>query len=443
MSAAGSEARVVVVGGGFTGLAAAYELVRRGLKVTVLEQQNEVGGLAACLRIGNTRLERFYHHWFTNDQHVMQLINDLGAQDRLLIKSTRTGMYYANKLHRLSTPWDVLRFHPLPMWDRLRLGLLLFRAGRYKDWRELDNVRAAAWLTKLAGPNVFRVMWEPLLLGKFGEYAYEVSAAWFWAKLMLRGRSRGKPGQEKLAYFRGGFAALADLMVDHIAEWNGEIRLGTPATGLQIEGGRICAVRAAGATFPCDAVILTPALPIIADLLEGHVPTEYTVQLRKIQYLASLCLILRLDRSLSGLYWMNVNDPSFPFVGVIEHTNFEAPSSYADSHIVYLSKYLPAGNPLYNMSCEALVDYAIPHIQRMFPQFNRAWTKEAFLSRARYAQPIVTCGYGKLIPDHETPISRLYIATMAQVYPEDRGTNYAIREGRKVAQVVEDFLVGD
>lgn len=431
-------AHVVVVGGGFTGLAAAYELVQQRVRVTVLEGERTVGGLAAGFRVGDTRLERFYHHWFTNDHFVMQLTRELGVQDQVVFRPTLTGMYHANTLYRLSTPWDVLRFDSLPVIDRFRLGLLVLQARRYKSWQQLDDVSAAEWLTGLAGTKVFQVVWEPLLIGKFGEYAYDVSAAWFWSKLRLRGGSRSKTGQEVLAYFRGGFAALADRLVDHIVTRGGEIRLATYATGLCVEDGKVCGIQTAGGTVPCDAAILTPALPIIADLLEAHVAVDYTARLHRIEYLANVCLILQLDRSLSGLYWMNVNDPSFPFVGIIEHTNFEPPSSYAGSHIVYLSKYLTVNSKLYSMSCGEFLEYAVPYVQRMFPEFDREWIKKAHLWRARYAQPVFTCGYSKLIPDYATPVTGLYIATMAQIYPEDRGTNYAIREGRKVARMVGD-----
>jgi protoporphyrinogen oxidase len=426
----------VIVGAGFAGLSAALELARRGVAVTILEAEPEVGGLAGTFDVNGERLEKFYHHWFTNDLHVNELVRELGEDDRIVYRPTRTGMYFANHIFRLSSPIDVLRFTPLPLVDRVRLGILALRARGVENWRALEDETAEEWLIRLGGERVYRVVWQPLLEGKFGPFASQVSAVWFWNKLKLRGGSRGKSGAEMLAYYRGGFAALADRLAVEITVLGGEIRLCTPARGLVVEGGIVRAVETDAGAIDADAVIATPALPIIADLVAPHAPEGWVARLRAIDYLANACVVLELDRSLSDTYWLNVNDPGFPFVGVIEHTNFEPASTYGGRHIVYLSKYLPASAELYGMADDAVLDYCIPHLQRMFPAFDRRWVMNHHVWRARYAQPIVGKHYSRLIPDTETPIARLYLSTMAQVYPEDRGTNYAIRDGRRVGRDV-------
>jgi protoporphyrinogen oxidase len=193
-------------------------------------------------------------------------------------------------------------------------------------------------------------------------------------------------------------------------------------------------------TLPADAVIATPALPIVADLVGPHVSPSYTESLRRIKYLANVCVVLELHRSLSETYWLNVNDPGFPFVGVIEHTNFEPPESYGGRHLVYLSKYLHESAPLYRMHDDEVLAFCLPHLQRMFPAFSAEWVRAAHVWRARYAQPIVERHFGSLIPSTVTPVEGLYLSTMAQVYPEDRGTNYAIREGRRTGRRVAASL---
>ncbi|MBW3629616.1 MAG: NAD(P)/FAD-dependent oxidoreductase [Gemmatimonadetes bacterium] len=434
---------VVIIGGGFAGLSAAWELSRKGIKTTVLETDAEVGGLAGSFLVNGEPLEKFYHHWFTNDAHVGDLVKELGTEDRILYRPTRTGMYFANHFFKLSSPLDVLRFTPLSFPSRIRLGLLALRARAVKNWKELEGLTAEEWLVKLGGAEVYRVVWEPLLQGKFGPFAKRVSAVWFWNKLKLRGGSRGKGGEEVLAYYRGGFAALAEQVAAGVRAGGGEVRTGVAATGLVVEGGRVSGVETSGGVIAADAVIATPALPLYADLVEPHVTAEYVAQLRKVEYLANVCGVLELDRSLSETYWLNVNDPAFPFVGVIEHTNFEPAETYGGRHIVYLSKYLPESEKLYGMERDEFVDFCIPHLQRMFPEFDRSWILDAHVWRARYSQPIVVRHYSKLIPAVETPVDGLYLCTMAQVYPEDRGTNYAIREGRKVGQQVAAALQED
>jgi protoporphyrinogen oxidase len=436
----GRAPHAVIIGGGFCGLAAAHDLVKLGFRVTVLEQDAEIGGLAGSFIVNGTRLEKFYHHWFTSDRYIAELIEELGASDQIVLRQTSTGMFYTNSIFRLSSPLDVLRFSPLPLLDRIRLGLLAVRARRIRDWRQLENLSAARWLREMGGDNVYKVVWEPLLRGKFGDFAEEISAVWFWNKLKLRGGSRGKGGGEQLAYYRGGFAALADRLAANIHSRGGIIRTGACVTQLEVLDNRCAGVVVDGESLPADIVVATPALPIIADLVAPHLPQEYVQGLRRIKYLANICLVLELDRSLSETYWLNVNDPEFPFVGLIEHTNFEPPETYGGRHIVYLSKYLQETESYFRMSDEEVMNYTLPHLKRMFPEITREWIRNVHVWRARYSQPVVERNYGKLIPSSSTPLRGLYLASMAQVYPEDRGTNYAVREGRRVAALVRDAL---
>ncbi len=435
------DTHVGIIGGGFCGLAAAYELGRRGIRATVFEQDTEVGGLAGSFEVGGERLEKFYHHWFTNDRHVMQLIDDLGVGDKVLLRATSTGMYFANRFYKLSTPVDLLRFDALPFLDRIRLGLLALRARRVQDWQALEQRSAADWLRELGGERVYEVVWEPLLRGKFGAVAEDVSAVWIWNKLKLRGGSRGRQGEEQLAYFRGGFAALAEHLANAIRDQGGAVRTGATIESLDVQQGRIRAIRTDSEQIPVDAVIATPALPIIADLLQPHTNSAYIASLRRIRYLANLCIVLELDRSLSDTYWLNVNDPGFPFVGVIEHTNFEPTESYAGRHIVYLSKYLPQDDALLRMADDEAVAFTLGHLRRMFPALNETWVQSAHVWRAKYSQPVVERHYRDLIPSRDAPVRGTKLATMAQIYPEDRGTNYAIREGRRAATALASELI--
>ena len=257
----------------------------------------------------------------------------------MTFRAIGTGLYYANSLFRLSSPREVLSFRALSPLGRLRLGLLPLVARLHNSWEKLDDVTAAEWLGRVCGREVLELVWKPLLRGKFGEYAEQVSAAWFWSKLRLRGSSRDRTGHERLVYFRGGFAAVADALIDAIERAGGRVVLGQPATALHASAGRITGVTAGQITYPADGIIITTALPVAADLMQGIIADKELEQLRRIRYLANRCIVLELDRALSSLYWINVNDPGFPFVGVIEHTNFADAADYGDRHIVYLSRY--------------------------------------------------------------------------------------------------------
>ncbi|HSC81949.1 MAG TPA: NAD(P)/FAD-dependent oxidoreductase [Chitinolyticbacter sp.] len=431
--------RVAIVGGGFTGLAAAYELAKQGIAVTVLEAEHEIGGLAAAFDVGGEKLDRFYHHWFTNDLEVMRLIDELGLNERVAINPTNTGVYYANHFFKLSTPWDLLNFTPLAFTDRIRLGLLALRARRVDHWMELEDKTAAEWLKELGGERVYRVMWEPLLKGKFGPVAEEISAVWFWNKLKLRGGSRGKGGEERLAYFKGGFVALAEALAARVRELGGRIETGAPVSTIRPEGA-LWQIDTANGTITADHVIATTALPLVAGMVKDWAPADYIAKLERIHYLANVCLVLELDRSLSNTYWLNVNDPSFPFVGVIEHTNFERAETYGGRHIVYLSKYLPHTDALYQMSADEVLEFALPYLQKMFPKLDRSWIQRHHVWKARWSQPVVEKRYSTLIPPEAGPQPGFHLCSMAQIYPEDRGTNYAVREGRKLGRALAEKL---
>ncbi len=437
MNQNGRSQSACVVGGGFTGLSAAWELIKAGIPVTLIESEDYLGGLAAGFVSSGSPIERFYHHWFTSDQHILKLVDELGLSDRLVAHNSNTGMYFAQSMFRLSRPADLLRFKPLPLADRFRLGLMVPRARSIRDWRSLESITAREWLLRMAGPNVYRVVWEPLLRGKFGDAADDVSAVWLWNKLCLRGGSRGKGGAEVLLYFSGGFATLIEALRRELEARGVQIATGCAAQGIEMSNGQATAVITSNGRIECGEVVITTALPIAADLLDGIIPSSEIAALRRIRYLANVCLVLELERSLSELYWINVNDPSFPFVGVIEHTNFEPSAAYGNRHIVYLSKYLPGSHPAYELSSSGYLEYALPHLKRMFPDFHEDAILDYHVWKAPYAQPVVERNYSSLVPNTRTSVRNVYLASMAQIYPEDRGTNYAVRGGRHVADAVK------
>lgn len=436
---------VAIVGAGFTGLSAALDLARAGQRVLVLDGDSGPGGLAGTFQFRDgVTIEKFYHHWFDNDSYVPQLVRELGLEGEIQIMPSKTGMYFNGRHWRLSTPLDLLRFKPLSLIDRIRLGLLVLRVRSVKDWRAIEHLTIREWLEPLCGKNVYRVVWQPLIENKFGIFADAINAVWMWKKLVLRGSTRDAKGGEQLAYFKGGFGRLAQAMADEITRLGGRVQYGAPvsALGLSSDGQQVQSLQTAQGSYTAREFLFTPALPIIADIFEGSAKADWLASLRRVKYLANACLVLQLDRSLSDTYWLNVNDPGFPFVGVIEHTNFDSPANYDGKHIVFLSRYLAKEDPLWAMDDAAYLDFALSHLQRMFPAMQRDWIRDYQIWRADYAQPVTERNYSSYVPAPETPFANARISTMAQIYPEDRGTNYAIREGRAAAQALLARLGG-
>lgn len=434
--------RIVIIGGGFVGLVSALRLAKAGHKVRILEADSEVGGLAGTFETNGQRLEKFYHHWFKSDTYVNELVSSLGLDGHVVDRSSRTGSYYANTIFRLSSPLDLLRYKPLSLFGRIRLGLLVLQVRLVRDWKSLESITAVNWLRKQVGNEVYEKVWGPLLKGKFGEMASEVSAVWFWNKLALRGGSRAKDGSETLSYFKGGFAALTQAMVNEIEQAGGEIILSEKVDDVIVEENKVVAVTSGERTHPADLVINTTALPIFSDIISIHVPDEYLQKLARVKYLGNVCLVLQLKRSLSDTYWLNVTDPDFPFVGVIEHTNFETTELYGGRHIVYLSKYLPTDDALFLMTDQEFYEFAFPYLQKIFPDIGKDDVIEYACYRANYSQPIISLHYSDILPAHETPLDNLFLFTMAQIYPEDRGTNYAIRQGIEASDYLQERILG-
>ena len=431
-----SRRRAIVVGGGYTGLSAAYEMAKAGMEVELFEAEPDIGGLAGTFEVQpGVRLERFYHHWFTSDHDILDFIRDLGLESGLRYIPSNTGLYFANSIYRLASPLDLLRFDGIPFIDRVRTGFMALAARRIRNWKALEDVSAADWIRKYAGQKSFDVIWSPLLKGKFGAEAENISAVWFWNKLKLRGSSRGRGGAENLVYFDGGFGMVTDAIREALQRMGVSIETSSPVDEICTHEGKAYAVRTQGVERGADVILVTAPLPAFLSMTSA-LPAEYVERCRQIRFLGNVCVVLRLKKSLSETYWLNVADPTFPFVGIIEHTNFDDRAKYGGEHIAYLSKYLSTDDPLFSLSHAEYLNYCLPFLKRMFPEFSEQWIEGASTWRARYSQPVVTKHYSKLLPSTQTPLANLWLSTMAQVYPEDRGTSYAVREGRRVGRQI-------
>ena len=437
--------RVGVIGAGAAGLAAAYELGKHGHEVAVYERASFLGGQASTFQLNGARLERGYHHLFTSDTDILDLIDEIGLGHRMRWIESKVGVLYDGKTFDFVTPLDLLRFTPLSLVDRVRLGLGTLRIRRIKDWRSLESVTADEWLRTRIGTRAYEGFWGPMLRGKFGDQYYrEVGMAWVWAKIHSRFASRSKGlAKEVLGYPIGSFGEVFDVLAERIAEQGNTVKIDTPVSRIIVENGMPPRLEVetsdTTATEAFDCVISTTQNYIFMRLLPS-LPEELRSRLGGMRYLAAVLLILVLDRPLSRLYWLNVADRSIPFVGVVEQTNLIGPEHYGGRHVVYLSNYLSREHRLYKLGHEELLSEYLPHLRKVNPDFSSSWVQESYHQVVNAAQPIIGTDYSAQIPDHRTPFRGVYLANTTQVYPEDRGTNYSVRMGKKVAwMVMEDF----
>ena len=433
--------KVAIIGGGALGLAAAYDLCLKGHKPEVFEVAPFLGGQASTFEVGGGLLEKGYHHLFRSDTDIVDLIHQLGLGPKLHWIESKVGLFHGDRIWNFASPKDLLTFTPLSFIDRVRLGLVTLYLQKTKNWQRFESVTALEWLQKRVGRRPYEVIWEPMLRGKFGRHYDKVSMAWLWGKIYLRVASRERIWEkEKLGYPMGSFGEIFDALDAEIKRMGGDVRLSTGVRRVMVEDGRAVGleVQTRGSepeTRRYDAVIATTPSYIFTRLAP-MLPQDYQQRLSDVTYLSAVLAILVLDRPLSEKYWLNIADRSIPFVGIIEQTNFVSPELYGGNHVVYLTNYPATDEPIYQMTPDELLEEYLPHLSRVNPNFDRSWIVDYHHHKVDAAQPIIGVNYGQQIPDLRTPIPALYLANTTQIYPEDRGTNYSVKLGREVAQLV-------
>jgi protoporphyrinogen oxidase len=430
-------ASIAIIGGGVTGLIAAYRLLQHGHRVQIFEAGPSVGGLVRTFDPGGDRLECFYHHLFTGDGAAIRMLDELDLLKTIRWRPSRVGIYYNGRIYPFTSTLDLMKFTPLlGIRDRIRFGLLALSLRRRREAGQFDDITAIEWLRHNAGQRALDVVWEPLLRGKFGEMADQVSMTWLWNRVSQRFSSRGILSQtEVLGYQIGSFSVWIEALVKLVGAL-GDISTNSRAERIASDGGRLRVDIAGGTSYTFDAVISTTGNNAFLDI-SPPLGDEYTEKLRSNVYQDAVCLVLGLTQRFSDFYWLNINDRSIPFVAVVEQTNLIEPERYDGQRIVYVSNYVSGGSQLTQMTADEVYSLYEPHLKRISPSFDESWVRNRWLFHAAEAQPVFTVGAGSRIPNHRTPVRRLYLANMSQIYPQDRGQNQSILLGEKIAAVVE------
>ena len=428
-----------IVGAGAAGLSAAYDFTKAGHNVNVFESAPFIGGQASTIEVEGGRIERGYHHLFTNDSDIIELMDEMGIKDDLQWFPSTVGIYTGDRVYNFITPLDLMRFSPLPVLDRIRLGLITLRLRRHKDWRSLETYTANDWILEHAGPRVHGVVWGPLLTGKFGEAASKVGMPWFWSKIQTRFASRRGFGREVLGYLPKSFDVVFDTLRSEIETAGGKVLLETPVERVLVKNGMAQGLRFRlpnGTVEERNFDLILATVPSFTFIKLVELPEEYRSMLTGVEYLAASVIILEMDRPLTSVYWMNIADDEIPFLGIIEHTNLIPSENYNGNHLLYLTNYFDRRNPLFNWTGEKLLEHYLPYLHRFNHDFERSWIKRFHYNKVSAAQPIIGTNYSSNLPDHRTPVRQLYLANTTQIYPEDRGTNYSVRMGRQVASMM-------
>jgi protoporphyrinogen oxidase len=434
-----STKRVAIIGGGLTGLTAAYDLLQASpgnYTVTVYEAGAQLGGLAAGFKgkpSWDWPLEYFYHHLFTNDDAILKLTRALGMADLIEVHSPTTVLHQQGRNYPLDSPLRLLQFPQIAFWQRLRVGLVLayLKYHPKPPWQHFDKIVADPWLAQWMGERGYEVIWRPMLEGKFGPHFDKVNLAWFWARVYKR--------TPQLIYYSGGFQAFIEGLATHLRTHGVTLHTGTAVARVERTDDGKYTVRTAGQETATYDVVLSTVSPGLMQRLAPALPADYLGQLANLQSMGAVVVTVALNQQLltDDAYWVNLpKREGFPFLALVEHTNMVSPVHYGGDRLIYLGDYLEPNHRYFDMGVDELLAEFTPHLRKFNPAFDEGWITGAWVHKAKYAQPVPPVGYLEMIPDLRTPLPGLYFASMSQVYPWDRGTNYAVELGHKVAALI-------
>ena len=424
--------KIAVIGAGVGGLSAAYDLNNAGHEVSIFEASSFVGGLAAGFKEPhwNTSVEHFYHHWFASDSDILGLMDELGLRSKVIFRRPLTVVFHKGQFYPLDSPLAALTFPGFGFIDMVRFGLVTVFLRYFANWKPLEKYTADEWMRRYYGARLYETLFEPLLVGKFGPHYTDVNMAWFWARFKVR--------TPRLGTYQGGFQQFTDEFAAILRQRGVSIRLGEaiqrisphPEGGLQLS--------LANETQRFDQVLVTLSPGLLARLAP-ELPQDYLQGLLGLKSMGAVVMVLALRRKVSekGYYWFNLPKAAgFPFLALVEHTNFVPSKEFGGDHIVYCGDYLDPSHEYFSLSKAELLKRFLPSLQRLNPEFRTEWVRDSWLFRTPYAQPVPLVNHGRNIPAIRTPLKGLFFASMSQVYPWDRGTNFAVQIARKAARLM-------
>jgi len=423
--------KAVILGGGLSGLMAAWMLSKNGFETILLEKDDTLGGLASSYFIDGEYIPKTYHHVMHGDRTTIKTIFDLGLKNALYWRKLKVGFYSQGKLYDFSSSLSILKFKPLSLWGRIKFGLLVFRAQQKMDWRELEGTNVEDYCKATAGEDAYKLI-NYIVQAKFAEPPNNVSAAW----LMCRFGHESKSVSNRFGYLKGGIEQIVRKLAAHCKKNASVVKTGAKVISVIIKEEKVNKVKYEenGKTreIKTDIVISTLPIPVFLNVAE-NLPQEYRKSLKKIKYKSSLCLALASSKRISPFYWLNIMDrEKYPFVGIFEHGHLNAELKYPS--VMFVVKYLNYTDKFWQRSDKEIVEEFFQNLNDIFDcevEENLLWWR---LHRAKYSTPLFIPNYGKYVPAAKSPIKGLYIGGISRTYPRDRYMGTALQTGIEASQ---------
>ena len=431
--------KICIIGAGITGLTTGYKLSKLGHDVEIFESASFSGGQASTINFENFEIEKAYHHLFVTDKAILELYKELDLEDELEWYKSKVATFAEKKIWSTTSPIDLLKLPIIPLKDRINLALISLRLKLIKNWKKLESISAYQWLSKHVSDRTFEIIFEPLLRGKFGRYYKDICMPWFWAKIQTRVSSRNKKFDEILCYPKNSFSLLIKKLENEIQNQGGSIKHNHLITSINTQDNKVSSVNYISDNKSkhienFDAVVSTAPYSILSRLIT--LDKSITEKMNKVQYMSAVVMILILKNPISNYYWLSIADKDFPFLGIIEHTNLLPKEKYNNNNIVYITNYVEEDNELLDMNYEEVIEKYTPFIKSINNTFSKDEIIDYKFNKINYAQPIIPINYSSYRIPIKLPVFGLYSANTAQIYPEDRGTNYSVDLGQKVTNII-------
>ncbi len=428
----------VVVGGGMTGMYLSRLLAEKGNRVTLMEGDSHLGGLADEWDLCSYRASQFYHVILSGDTDHLALLEELDLREKLQWVKARTGFYIDGALYSISSISEFLHFPPLGFRDKVRLLFTIASAMWDRNDDDKERLRAVDWLTKVSGRNVTEKIWLPLLRAKFGDLHHNVSAAYLIAILRRMGRARNTASKSELfGYLTGGYRAVIDSFAQRLASLGVALLPGHRVDSIERVGNEFHLLSRQGGILKADRVIVTVPPPLVPDLCRGLSEEEQSI-LRGIRYNGIICASLLIEKDLGNYYITNIADENVPYTGVINMSALAPSSTWGGYTLIYLPRYTSDEDPLLNCADDEIRSLFVPALEKMFRGVISGDIHCFQVARAAHVFPVITPEFRSQIPPPLTTIPGLFLINSAQITDGTHNINEVIRNAKNMLPILTE-----